>query len=162
MYSRRNLPSPPQARDRTRWYAALPSCSPLRVSSTPMEYFQLLQHEQSTLTRTLGTCSYLGLKPGGSGLGRASMSSLTVSTQFTLALNLTPHHQRTSRILGSSSQSASFLPGDCIPSSPGNPCLPFPKELRARPHTLDLDLLSDNRRWAETIQNNRHPMKSRD
>ena len=91
------------------------------------------------------------------------------SCQFTLALNLTPRHQHTSRILGPSSQSASFLPGDRTLSSPGNPCLPSPKELRVLPRTLDLDQLSDNRRWAETTQrhsgytqNNRHPMKSRD
>ena len=33
---------PPQARDRICWCAALPSCSPPRVSSTPTEHSQLL------------------------------------------------------------------------------------------------------------------------
>ena len=89
------------------------------------------------------------------------------SRQFRLALNLTPCYQRTPRVFGSSLQPASFLPGDPTLSSPGNPCPPFPKELRVRLHTLDLDLLSDNRRWAETTrrrypQNNQYPVKSGD
>ena len=94
------------------------------------------------------------------------------SHEFGLALNLTPCYQRTlpPRVFGLPLQSTSFLPGDRIPSFPGNPCLPSSKELRVRPHTPpDLDLFSDNRPWAETIQrhsryiqNNRHPMISRD
>ena len=93
------------------------------------------------------------------------------SHEFGLALNLMPCYQRTlpPRVFGPSSQSTSFLPGDRTLPSPDNSCLPSSEELRARPHTPDSDLLSDNRPWAETtqrhsryLQNTRHLMKSRD
>ena len=91
------------------------------------------------------------------------------SHQFMLVLNLTPCRQRTLHL------TFPALPRNELPSS--LEIAPYHLQVTNVYHsprsfgfdrTLDLDPLSDNRRWAETtqrhsgyLQNNRHPMKSR-
>jgi len=65
------------------------------------------------------------------------------SYRFRLALNLTPCHKHTPRVVPTSLHSTSFFPGDDTQSSPENPCFPSIKELQDQAGKLD-QLLPDN------------------